>query len=162
MQGFKLFKNVSALALCLPLLTAAQPVWHCSRTETAGVAPTLLASNEASNQFSIASLGSSGNVIGVSVHDLMDVYSGVPVRIGGLPLSACYVASDDDKDNEALISLGLNERVIQSLSRKSAIVRSNLFAVNHDSQMLSCISKHFPAVGYLKQVHETEEVMPCY
>lgn len=137
----------------------ADPVWHCSRNVGIG--------NEqhsyiSTNDFSIASLNSSTDVIGVSISDLIDVYSGVLIRIGGVSLSACFMPSDSTLSKTALTSLGLQPAVIQALSRKSAIVQSNLFLVSTEAQMLTCIEDHFPAVGYLNDPTETDKVQPCF
>ena len=149
--------------LCSLLITTcsawSDPVWHCSRnvdTEKAA----LLASQE--NQFYIASFNSSLDVIGVSISDLIDVYSGVPVRIGGLPLSACFRPGDAPITSEALTSLGLQPSAVQALARKSTIIHNHLHLVTSDKQMLSCIAQHFPAVGYLHEPNETEAALPCF
>lgn len=137
----------------------ADPVWHCSRSAETNTA---VISQTQSQEFSIASFNSSGNVIGVSINDLIDVYSGIPVRIGGIALSACFMPSNDALSTTALTSLGLQASAIQALSKKSAIVQTNLHLVSNEGQMLSCIEKHFPAVGYLDDPKETETVQPCF
>ena len=141
--------------------TAAFPdaVWHCSRNkvEAEGVTSIVL-----EDQFSIASFNASVDVIGISINDLIDIYSGVPVRIGGLPLSACFMPSDQNLTSTALESLGLQPSATHALSRKNSIVQSNLFFVNTESQMLTCIAGHFPAVGYMSSAKNTNEVQPCF
>jgi hypothetical protein len=149
--------------LILSLITLgtawADPIWHCSRNAQSS---TTLESQSQSQEFSIASFNASANVIGVSINDLIDVYSGIPVRIGGIALSACFMPSNDALSTTALTSLGLQASAIQALSKKSAIVQTNLHLVANEGQMLLCIEKHFPAVGYLDEPKETETVQPCF
>lgn len=134
----------------------ADPVWHCSRS------PELIKTDEVSlvTSFSIASLGTTPGVIGVSLNDLIDVYSGVPVRIGGLILSACY--KSDEPTSPALSSIGIQPSTIHALTRKTAIIQSNLYIVGNESQMASCIEKNFPAVGYLDVVTDNDAIGPCF
>jgi hypothetical protein len=138
----------------------ADPVWHCSRNSNESNAA--IATPAVENQFSIASFNSSAEVIGVSVRDLIDVYTGTAVRIGGLPLSACFLVGNDALTVSALTSLGLNLKTIGSLARKSSIVQSNLYHVNDETQMGACIAKNFPAVGYLNKPIETDNYLPCF
>lgn len=140
--------------------TLADPVWHCSRHQMNEAGTEDVSSTDYS--FSIASLGSSTDVIGISVSDLIDIYSGSKVDVGGLPLSACFISGTDKLSTSALESLGLKSQTIQALARKSAIVQNNLFYVTDEKQMLSCIAKNFPAVGYLSQPNETDKVLPCF
>jgi hypothetical protein len=114
------------------------------------------------NNFSIASFNASADVIGVSISDLIDIYSGVPVRIGGLQLSACFMPTHQGLTSAALTSLGLQSSAIQALARKSSIVQNNLHSVTTEKQMVSCIAQHFPAVGYLDEPTHTNEVQPCF
>lgn len=149
------------LALLLNATTVyADPVWHCSRNSNDS--STSIATPAQEDQFSIASFNSSADVIGVSVRDLIDVYTGTAVRIGGLPLSACFFVGNDELTVSALTSLGLNLKTIESLARKSSIVQSNLYHVHTEAQMGACISKNFPAVGYLNVPTETDNFLPCF
>ena len=151
----------SVIASLFAAATAyADPVWHCSRNsndERSAIATPAL-----KDQFSIAAFNSSADVIGVSVRDLIDVYTGTSVRIGGLPLSACFLVGNDELTVSALTSLGLNLKTIESLARKSSIVQSNLYHVNNEAQMGACIAKNFPAVGYLTKPTEKEKFLPCF
>jgi hypothetical protein len=92
----------------------------------------------------------------------MDVYAGVPVRIGGKPLTACFNNDNDPSSTEALSSLGLNANAMSALARKSAIVRSQLKWVSNPDDMMRCISRNFPAVGYFTVQQDTAEVSPCF
>lgn len=152
------------IGVVVTVLTAttvyADHVWHCSRTTTGMSATEQTPAPQ--DQFSIASVSSSADVIGVSVRDLMDVYSGTPVRIGGLPLSACFLMGNDSLTHEALTSLGVKLSTIEALARKNSIVQSNLYYVNDESKMDICIGKNFPAVGYMSKLIETDKVMPCF
>jgi hypothetical protein len=139
--------------------TWADAVWHCSRNSMQNVSENPYIQE---NNFSIASVNASNDAIGISITDLIDIYSGVPVRIGGLALSACYSQNDEILNTSALSSLGLQTSVIQALARKSSIVQNNLYFVAAEEQMLKCIEKHFPAVGYLDESTETETVKPCF
>jgi hypothetical protein len=151
----------SVLALIFTATTVyADPVWHCSRNSNESSASITKPTQE--DQFSIASFNSSADVIGVSVRDLIDVYSGTSLLIGGLPLSACFFVGNDELTVSALTSLGLNLKTIESLARKSSIVQSNLYHVHSEAQMGACISKNFPAVGYLNKPTESENFLPCF
>ena len=138
----------------------ADPVWHCSRQTSEVTQQSSLQNIQ--NQFSIASVNASSDVIGVAINDLIDVYSGVPVRISGVPLSACFMPNNAELTSTALTSLGLHPSTIQALARKSAIVQSHLYIVNTEKQMLGCITQHFPAVGYLDEPKSTNGVQPCF
>lgn len=94
----------------------ADAVWHCSRNAQSDSQVQELSS--IANQFAIASLNGSAEVIGISVRDLIDIYTGTPVRVSGLPMSACFSLDDDGLTGEALRSLGISQGVIQSLSVK--------------------------------------------
>jgi hypothetical protein len=137
----------------------ADPIWHCSSNAGSQSNASIQAQE---NQFSLASFNSSMDVIGVSISDLIDVYSGVTVRIGGLPLSACFMPENESLTTSALMSLGLQPSSIQALARKSSIIQSNLYFVTNEKQMVSCIAQHFPAVGYLDGPINTETVQPCF
>ncbi len=147
----------SAVLLCMSAWSV--PVWHCSRNTTN---PTQTVSAAEANQFSIASLNSSADVIAVSINDLIDVYSGVPVRLGGVTLSACFMPSNQALTSSALTSLGLQTTTIQALARKSSIIQSYLFFVTNEKQMMACISKNYPAVGYLDGPISADDVRPCF
>jgi hypothetical protein len=138
----------------------AEPVWHCSRNPKYDNVAEAVPSQE--DQFSIASFNSSAEVIGVSVRDLIDIYTGTPVRIGGLPLSGCFLTGNERLTNSALSSLGISLNTIEALARKSSIVQNNLFYLTDESEMSRCIAKNSPAVGYLTLPTETDNMMPCF
>lgn len=161
-RSISVLPSISRLLLLVVLLGVgncwADPVWHCSRNGGASKDNVLAQAD----QFSIASMGQSEEVIGVSIRDLIDIYTGVPVKIGGKPLSACFISGHDAITVSALTSLGLKTSVIQALGRKSTIVQSHLFMVSDEVSMQTCIAKHFPAVGYLSKPTETEHVTTCF
>ena len=138
----------------------AEAVWHCSRSGQGVVSES--EPPNASETFSIASIGNANDTIGVSIRDLMDVYSAMDVRVSGLPLSACFFPSNDSLTNSAIKSLGLEPNVISALARKSAIAQSHLFRATDEAQMMRCISKNYPAVGYLSAEQTTEHIAPCF
>ncbi|MEY3612813.1 MAG: hypothetical protein RJB14_2535 [Pseudomonadota bacterium] len=149
---------------CLPSIAQAQFVWHCSKQHT--LSETGLVENVAKIQqediFQIASLGNETDVIGITLRDLMDVYSGLPVRIGGRALKACFLNDNGQSSRDMLAALGLNANSMSALARKSAIVRSPLEWVSNEADMMRCMTKHHPAVGYFTETHETDEVAPCF
>jgi hypothetical protein len=139
-------------------------VWHCSRQtdlDQSG-AGSYQAEQSRDDTFQIASMSVNTDVIGITLRDLMDVYAGVPVRIGGKPLTACFNNNNEPSSTEALSSLGLNANAMSALSRKSAIVRSQLKWVSDEDDMMHCISRNFPAVGYFTAPQDTAEVSPCF
>lgn len=148
-------------SLICAVSTWSEPVWHCSKN-TSESALSATAPQLQSNQFSIASFNASNDVIGVSLNDLIDIYSGIPVRVGGVPLSACFMPNNHALTIGALTSLGLEPSAIQALARKSSINQSNLFFVTNETQMLSCIGQHFPAVGYLNEPTNSDVAFPCF
>lgn len=141
-------------------IALADPIWHCSRTKQDGNETSALNSQE--NEFSIASFNASADTIGVSISDLIDIYSGISVRVGNLPLSACFIPGNQKTTTVALTSLGLQPSVIQALAQKSAIIQSNLHPVTNNSQMVACIAQNYPAVGYLQEATSTDKIQPCF
>lgn len=138
----------------------AQTVWHCSRMPTVDV----MTDNRAApgDLFTLAEQGGADDVIQISVRDLIDVYSGVNVRLSGVPLSACFMPVNNASTVKALRDLGLSADVLSALARKSAIAQSHLYRVTDEAEMKACIAQHQPAVGYLSQTHNTEQLAPCF
>ena len=131
-------KKIFTLVLTVTIVAhaSADAVWHCSKkNESTQISGELNTTTQA-DEFSIASINSSYAVIGVSIRDLIDIYSGVPVSLGGVPLSACFIPSNEKISSAALISLGLQPSAIQVLSRRSAIVESHIYAAPSIQQML--------------------------
>lgn len=141
----------------------AQAVWHCSKlsntSETASASQYAIAKEDV---FSVAS-SSANDVVGITVRDLIDAYSGLPIQIGGgRYLTACFMTDNSPTSQAALESLGLNRSAMMALARKSTIVRSQLQWVSNGEGMLRCMVQHYPAVGYFKNARETSEVAPCF
>lgn len=154
---------VGAFCLLLPPVVQAELVWHCSRfprvTETVSADQP---SAEAEMPFQIATL-SNTNVVGISLKNLMDVYSGVTVYIDeGKPLMACFRNDGSAISRAALASLGLNEDTMMALARKSSIARSHLEWVSDEVGMQRCMRRNYPAVGYFKGEQDIAEVAPCF
>ena len=138
----------------------SQPVWYCSRNKQE---PKISTIEPEENRFYIASLNAtSADGISISINDLIDIYSGVPVHVGGLPLSACFMPDDHGLTSAALTSLGLQPSAIKALARKSSIIQSNLYFVGTEKQMPECIAQHFPAVGYLSEQVNATNIQPCF
>ena len=139
-----------------------EAVWHCSKTVAPGDEQQSSAKHEEGGGFSLASSGTNPDVINVSVMDLIDIYSGEKVTLGGKPLSACFMRGEGALNTAALRSLGLKSSVSQTLARNNAIVPSHLYLVTDEEAMMACIKNHFPAVGYFPVPNETNEVAPCF
>lgn len=158
-------KQIIGSALLILSLTAhAQSVWHCSREPalSQGSAEPVQAGAAEADLFQISSMSTNIDIIGITLRDLMDVYAGMPVRIGGKALTACFYSDNNPDSDEALSTLGLNANAMSAMSRKSSIVRSQLVWVSNEADMMRCMVRHYPAVGYFKDVQETGEVGPCF
>lgn len=155
---------IGSVWLIIASLSHAQSVWHCSRQADLGLieGEAQQAEQAPDDTFQIASMSANVDVIGVTLRDLMDVYAGVPVRIGGKPLTACFNTDKRPVSADALSSLGLNANAMSALARKSAIVRSQLQWVSNEDDMMRCISRHSPAVGYFPEPKDTAEISPCF
>jgi hypothetical protein len=147
-----------AVFLAMPAL--AETVWHCSRTPAIDVA--IDNRPDPGDLFTLAEQGVADDVIRISVRDLIDVYSGVNVRLSGVPLSACFMPVNDPVTVKALGDLGLSADVLSALARKSAITKSQLYRVTDEAEMRACIMRHQPAVGYLNRPQSTEQLAPCF
>jgi hypothetical protein len=101
-------------------------------------------------------------VIRIALHDLYSVYLGHPVKVSGMPLSACLIADENKTDRSPLRSLGVNTSTAKALARKSNITSSHLHIVKDDLAMLACITKNRPAIGYLSKAIHTEAIGPCF
>jgi hypothetical protein len=141
-------------------LACADTVWHCSRTPVVDVA--IDNRPDPGDVFSLAEQGVPDDVVRISVRDLIDVYSGVNVRLSGVPLSACFMPVNDPATVRALRALGLSADVFSALARKSAIAKSTLYRVTDEAEMKACITRNQPAVGYLSRAQTTEQLAPCF
>jgi len=137
----------------------AGAVWHCSR------APEVVSENGSvppEDSFQLASVVPNMRAIGITLLDLIDAYSGQAILINGQRLSACFMPGNTPLSKQALDALGLNASTMQLLARRSAIVQSHLKMVTDEAEMLSCIERNFPAVGYLSREAQTGEIVPCF
>ncbi len=151
-----LFAGLAALAQP----TLADTVWHCSRTPVVEVA--IDNRPDPGDLFTLAEQGVADDVIRISVRDLIDVYSGVNVRLSGVPLSACFMPVNDPVTVKTFRALGLSADVLSALARKSAIAQSHLYRVSDEAEMKVCIARNQPAVGYLTRSESTEQLAPCF
>ena len=143
----------SGLLLCA---TAAQadPVWHCSRS---GVQVA-----DASDNFNLAALDVEHEVIRLSLRDLYSAYQGTTIKASGMVVSACFVGGQHAPTKAAMKSIGAEVQVLERLSRKSALVPSHVYMVQNEQEMIACMTKHQPAIGYLTKATHTEAVGPCF
>jgi hypothetical protein len=147
------------LGLCLSstllsVAAQAEPVWHCSRT---GVQVA-----DAGDNFTLAALDAEREVMRISLRDLYSAYQGHTVKASGLTVSACLMAGNHPTTQAAMQSIGADARVLEKMSRKSALVQSHVFVVQNEQDMQACMSKHYPAIGYLPQATHTEAIGPCF
>ena len=138
---------------CISLGVNADSVWHCSRSD--------MQLADASEQFTLASLGER-EVIRLALPDLYSVYLGQPVKVSGMPLSACFIADEKKLPIATLQSIGVSINTVKALARKSNIAENHLHIVKDESAMLACIAKHHPAIGYLPKAMHTEAIGPCF
>jgi hypothetical protein len=148
--------GVFLLTTCVPAF--AQPVeaiWHCSRN-----AAEIVKDDEAG--FLGNNMNTPNNTISITLNDLLNVYSGYPLKILGKPLFACFMPGDEALSLDALDTLGLNASALQILSRRSAIVQRQLEVVTSEAQMLLCMQRNAPAFGYLPNPVSNASVAPCF
>lgn len=135
-------------------------VWLCSK-DSAAISDITFYDENVSN-FMIADMGNFSGVISISLRDIIDIYSGIPVRLGSRDLSACYITGSHDWSDGFLKELGLNINLIKSLSKKNALVQSRLYGVVNKEEVANCIESHFPAVGYAIEFTSSESVGKCF
>lgn len=144
---------------CTPLGATVGATWHCSQNQgKQNGLERMPAEPQPNDIFMLSSAGT----IDISLMDLINVYSGGAVSLGGLPLTACFMAGNSDLNAAVLQSLGLQTSVMQALSRKNSIVGSHFRRVLDEEEMKMCIGSNFPAVGYLSQPVENEAIGPCF
>jgi hypothetical protein len=159
-----LFKHGCAGLLVLGFLLGtaaaqADAVWHCSRaSETVDQKKPTLDEDD----FQLAAVVPNKQAIGITLMDLMDVYSGQAILINGRRLTACFMPGNTLLSVQALDALGLKASTMQLQARKSAIVQSHLHMVNNEVEMLACIERNFPAVGYLSLEVQTNQAVSCF
>lgn len=146
--------GIAALAFLWSLSAQADPVWHCSRT---GVQVA-----DAGDNFTLAALDTEREVMRISLRDLYSAYQGKTVKASGLTVSACLIAGNHPMTKAAMRSIGADAQVLEKMSQKSALVQSNVYVVHNEQDMQACMTKHFPAIGYLPQATHTEAIGPCF
>lgn len=130
-------------------------IWHCSRNLPTSHGSTAMAEQD---EFKLSSL----DTISVTLTDLLNVYIGKDVSIGGMPLIGCYIPGQDTLSKSILKSLDLKSHVLQKLSAKNAIAQGQVVTVFDETQMQSCLASNFPAFGYLSTETITEKFAPCF
>ncbi len=132
----------------------ADPVWHCTRS---GVQVA-----DASNNFNLAALDTEHEVMRISLRDLYSAYQGTTVKASGMVVSACFVGGNHAMTQTAMKSIGAVPQVLEKLSSKNALTRSSIYMVQNEQDMLACMTKHKPAIGYLPESTHTETIGPCF
>ena len=140
-------------------LAQAQAVWHCSRNPASAAPPPDI---DTVLTVKIPFELSSSNMVALELSDLYRVYSGIPVRVNGMPLSACFLDGGNQMNATAMGMLGLSPSALSSLARSTSIVSNHVFDVSNEQQMEACIREHHPAVGYLSKAKQTEGITPCF
>lgn len=144
---------VSSFVLCCTT-ALAEPVWHCSRS---GVQVA-----DASDNFTLAALDVEHEVMRISLRDLYSAYQGATVKASGMVVSACFIGGNHAMSKTAMKSIGAELHVLENLSRKSTLVASHVHMVKNEQEMIACMTKHKPAIGYLPQATQTEAIGPCF
>lgn len=132
----------------------ADPVWHCSRTDVQVA--------DAADNFSLAALDTEREVIRISLRDLYSIYQGQTVKASGMVVSACFVGADSPLTKVAMKSIGAEPQVLEKLSRQSNLVGSHVYMVPNEQQMIACMTKHYPAIGYMPKATNNEAIGPCF
>lgn len=135
--------------------TSIRAIWHCSRNSAE---TQTTAASKIEDEFVLSSM----DTIGVTLTDLVNVYSGKDVRIGNMPLIGCFMPGQDDLSKDILKSLDLKPYVLQKLSVKSSIVQSQLVTVTDEEQMQICLNMYFPSFGYLSNEVISDKFAPCF
>ena len=132
----------------------ADPVWHCSRTDVQMA--------DAADNFSLAGLDTEREVMRISLRDLYGIYQGKTVKASGMVVSACFVGADSALTKVAMKSIGAEPQILEKLSRQSNLVGSHIYMVPNEQEMLACMKKHYPAIGYLNRATHNEVIGPCF
>jgi hypothetical protein len=132
----------------------AEPIWHCSRSD-------VQLANAADN-FSLAALDTEREVIRISLRDLYGIYQGQTIKASGMVVSACFVGADNPLTKVAMKSIGAEPNVLQKLAHQSNLVGTNVYMVPNEEEMLACMTKHHPAIGYMPKATHNEAIGPCF
>lgn len=156
----KVWVALAVLALSSGALANNKVVWHCSKHQTLNMGTEAPLLNADDTLFFLSSFSS--NTISISLNDLADVYKGRRVVLGQQVLTGCFLAGEQALNQAAFDSIGLRWTTLQLMNRRSSIANSPLFMVNNESDMMACIANNYPAVGYLSQSQDNEQVGPCF
>lgn len=150
-------QHLTAMGLALLCHASwAEPVWHCSRGA--------IKIADISDDFTLASLSQNREVIRIALQDLTTVYQDKTVKMsGGLTLSACIIqGSPTNLTQTAMTSIGGQNMATEMHTQTNPIKKKQVFAVGSEQDMLACIAKHHPAVGYLSSTTHAENAGPCF
>ncbi len=141
------------LSFWLSVCAYSETIWHCSRSHDA---PVQTAKDNYLNRLD----GQSHEVIRLTIRDLYDAYQGVPVYLGKTVLSACFMATNDEESKSALEGIGTDQAEIRAIAQQTH--SKFLIMVHDESEMLSCIAKNHPSIGYVSGAVNTSAIGPCF
>jgi hypothetical protein len=145
----------------LSVSAQSEAIWHCSRSIDAEEIQDSSSINESFNN--LASFDESDRrTIEIQIIDLFQIYSGGTVSMGIKSLSACFLDRGNPLTTNAMGMLDIDPSSLTSLTNTDSIVKSQIIPTRNEAQMESCIAKNHPAIGYLSQVIETEQIGPCF
>lgn len=137
---------------------AHDAVWHCSKHTQAAFAE--VPASDLEQSFGLSS--SKTDTLDLSLNDLFDAYNGQSVVLGQAPLTACFMYGHGPLNQAAAKHIGMNWASLQYLARPHHSNATQIHMVHSEKEMLQCIAKHYPAVGYLSQTVVTSTVGPCF
>lgn len=150
------------ILLCVISLAAkSEAIWHCSRSIEAE--PTQDSSSKNTASGDLTNFDESERLtIEIQIIDLFQAYSGGTISMGIKPLSACFLDRGNPLTRNAMGMLDIDPSSLASLANTDSIVQSKVIPTRNEAQMESCIAKNHPAIGYLSQVIETDQIGPCF
>lgn len=143
----------------IPIAGAADPIWHCSRSVSVETAASR--SNSTAKE-SLSFDLSDSSTIEILPIDLFHIYSGGTVLFGSKPLTACFIDRNHSLTVQAMSMLDIEPSSLNSLAMIDSIVQSKIYPIRNPEQMKVCIAKNHPALGYLSEVVETDQIGPCF
>lgn len=150
------------ILLSLSSLTAqSEAIWHCSRSIDDNLTQDLSPQDKNLNK-PISFDESEKRTIEIQLIDLFQAYSGGTVSMGLKPLSACFLDRGSPLTRNAMGMLDIDPSSLDSLANTDSIVKSKVIPTRNETQMETCIAKNHPAIGYLSQVIETDQIGPCF
>jgi hypothetical protein len=128
----------------------AEPIWHCSKNTS---------TVQAINDDFLAKPNQVGaSIIRLEIRDLYDAYQNIPVYLGKQILTACFLAENNSISQDALSGIGADLEEIKAISKENP----HLVKVSNEAEMIACIGKHHPAVGYVSGIIDSQWVGPCF